>query len=102
MWRPGTDEAVDIEAGQHLAGRAFETQRSVFSADPVKDDPHGAEAYRKGRVGAVLAAPITAGERRLGVLVLFAERPPIFAGSDRELAQLLADQAAVILESRAL
>ena len=102
MWRPGTDEPVDIEAGQHLAGRAFETQRPVFSADPMKDDPQGAEGYRKGHVGAVLAAPITAGERRLGVLVLFAERPPIFALSDRELSQLLADQAAVILESRAL
>ncbi len=50
----------------------------------------------------MIAAPITAGERRLGVLVLFAERPPIFAVSDRELSQLLADQAAVILESRAL
>ncbi len=102
MWRPGTDEAVDIEAGQHLAGRAFETQRPVFSTDPAKDDPQGAEGYRQGHVGAVLAAPITAGERRLGVLVLFAERPPIFSNSDRELAQLLADQAAVILESRAL
>jgi signal transduction histidine kinase len=102
MWRPETDEPVDIVAGQHLSGRAFESQRIIFSADPVNDDPQGAEQYRKQHVGAMIAAPITAGERRLGVLVLYAERPPIFAASDRELAQLLADQAAVILESRAL
>jgi signal transduction histidine kinase len=50
----------------------------------------------------VLAAPITAGERRLGVLVAYAARAPIFADDDLALIQLLADQAAVILESRAL
>jgi signal transduction histidine kinase len=101
-WTPGTDEPLDIEAGQHLAGRAFEHQRLVFSDDPEKDDPQAADRYRRANVGAVIATPITAGERRLGVLVLFAERAPIFAVSDTELAQLLADQAAVILESRAL
>jgi signal transduction histidine kinase len=102
FWAPGTNEARDVEAGQGFAGRAFEQQRQVFSTQPIKDDPHNADGYRRNRVGAILSAPITAGERRLGALVLYAERPPIFAISDRELAQLLADQAAVILESRAL
>jgi signal transduction histidine kinase len=102
MWAPGTDTPYDIEPGQLFAGRAFEAQRPLFTTDPIKDDPQGAGIYRTGHVGAMIAAPITAGERRLGVLVLFAERPPIFAVSDRELSQLLADQAAVILESRAL
>ncbi len=101
-WRPESDEPVDIEPGQYIAGRAFEQQQTIFSAQPHKDDPHGAERYREGRIGAVIATPITAGERRVGVLLLLAERPPIFALSDRELAQLLADQAAVILESRML
>lgn len=102
MWTPGSDEVFDIEPGQHFAGRAFEQQRTLFSADPVRENPQAAELYRRERVGAIIAAPITAGERRLGVLLLFAERPPIFSVSDGELAQLIADQAAVILESRAL
>jgi signal transduction histidine kinase len=102
MWQPTTGEPFDIEPGQHFAGRAFEQQRTLFSAHPARDDPEGAEIYRRGPIGAVIATPITAGEKRLGVLVLYAERPPIFALSDRELSQLLADQAAVILESRAL
>ncbi len=93
---------VDVEPGQHFAGRAFELQRPIFSTDPVRDNPDGAAGYRSNNVGAVLAAPITAGERRLGVLTFTAARPPIFAVSDTELATLLADQAAVILESRAL
>ena len=102
MWVPGSDEAFDIQPGQHFAGRAFEQQRTLFSADPTRENPQGADIYRRLRIGAVIAAPITAGERRLGVLLLFAERPPIFSVSDAELAQMLADQAAVILESRAL
>jgi len=93
---------VDLEPGKHFAGRAFELQRPIFSTNPIRDNPDGADGYRMRRVGAILAAPITAGERRLGVLTLSAQRPPIFALSDIELAGLLADQAAVILESRAL
>ena len=96
------DSAVDLPAGAHFAGRAFELQRPIFSGNPIRDNPEGAAEYRSRRIGAVLAAPITAGERRLGVLTLSAPRPPIFALSDIELAGLLADQAAVILESRAL
>ena len=96
------ETTLDLEPGKHFAGRAFELQRAIFSTDPIRDNPDGAADYRTRNVGAVLAAPITAGERRLGVLTFSAERPPIFAGSDIELAKLLADQAAVILESRAL
>jgi signal transduction histidine kinase len=93
---------VDLEPGKHFAGRAFELQRPIFSTNPIRENPDGADDYRTRNVGAVLATPITAGERRLGVLTLSAQRPPIFAVSDIELAGLLADQAAVVLESRAL
>jgi signal transduction histidine kinase len=96
------DTTVDIEPGTHFAGRAFELQRPIFSANPIRDNPDGAASYRSRNIGAVLVTPITAGERRLGVLAFSAARPPIFAISDMELAGLLADQAAVVLESRAL
>lgn len=99
----GDGEApVDVREGEHLAGRAFVEQRLVYSGDPIRDDPSAASVYRASQVGAVMCVPITAGHRRLGVLALYAARPPIFAISDMELAQLLADQAAVVLESRAL
>ena len=102
MWAPATGEPFDIEPGRYFAGRSFEQQQTLFTANPKADDPEGAEIYRHGPIGAIIATPITAGEKRLGVLVLYAERPPIFAVSDSELSQLLADQAAVVLESRAL
>ena len=92
----------EVRPGQFIAGRVFASQRAAFVPDAIAADPDNADVYRSTGAIAVLAAPITAGERRLGVLVVYASRPPIFADDDLVLVQLLADQAAVILESRAL
>lgn len=92
----------EVPSGRMLAGQAFADGRSILSTDPPRDDPEHAELYRAARARAVLAAPIAAGQRRLGVLVVYSPRAPIFAEDDLLLVQLLADQAAVILESRAL
>lgn len=91
-----------IPSGDGIAGRTFSSQRAIFSEDAPRDDPQYADQYRASNASAILAAPITAGNQRLGVLVVYAARPPIFADDDLQLVQLLADQAAVILESRAL
>jgi signal transduction histidine kinase len=83
-------------------GRAWLTQQPAFSANTIRDNPDYAEVVRAFSSQAVLSAPITAGERRLGILSAYSPRAPIFAEDDLELVKLLADQAAVILESRAL
>jgi len=85
-----------------IVGRAFARQAAIFTVDPARDDPEHAGSYRAFAAGAVLAAPITAGLERLGVLAVYTPRAPIFAQEDLRLVQLLADQAAVLLESRAL
>jgi signal transduction histidine kinase len=84
------------------AGRCFMTQEPVFSANLGRDSPATAAVARSRGVNAVMVAPITAGEKRLGVLSAYSDRAPIFADEDLALVKLLADQAAVILESRAL
>lgn len=84
------------------SGRTFLTQQPILEAKPPKDNRAYAAARRNLQAEAILAAPITAGEKRLGVLTVYAPRAPIFADDDLELVQLLADQAAVILESRSL
>jgi signal transduction histidine kinase len=97
------DRRLDLSPDDDMpAARAFRLQQPVFSPRTRYSGP--LYAARKSAViaSAVLAAPITAGERRLGVLVAYASRAPIFADDDLALIQLLADQAAVILESRAL
>ncbi len=83
-------------------GRAWLTQQPAFSANTARDNPDYAEVVNTFGSQAILSAPITAGERRLGVLSAYSPRAPIFAEDDLELVKLLADQAAVILESRAL
>jgi signal transduction histidine kinase len=98
----GGGEPYEVPPGKMLTGRCFVQQRPVFSANAERDDPEHADLYRAAHTCAVLAAPITAGERRLGVLRLSSPREPIFAEDDLELVKLLANQAAVVLESRAL
>ncbi|HEY7065588.1 MAG TPA: ATP-binding protein [Chloroflexota bacterium] len=95
-------ETWELPPGPLLAGQTFAEQRPVFAENVARVDPANADLYRAYGVMAMLAAPITAGDRRLGVLAVNAPRAPIFADSDLELVRLLADQAAVILESRAL
>ncbi|HEY0070194.1 MAG TPA: ATP-binding protein, partial [Chloroflexia bacterium] len=94
---------VDIKPTyDSIAGRAFISQKPAFTDNVEVDIPAVAPMALKYDARALLAAPITAGDRRLGVLVAYAPRAPIFADEDLDLVKLLADQAAVVLESRAL
>lgn len=95
-------EQFEYPAGEMIGGRTFASQRPVLSLNAARDDPDHAEMYRAYGSNAILAAPITAEPKRLGVLMVYAPRAPVFAEDDLVLVQLLADQAAVILESRAL
>ena len=110
LWDPG-GQVLKYRAasGEYLpvlsdgvSSRAFAAQRATLDVDTFRSMPEHARAYREAGARAVLAAPITAGANRLGALAVYAPRAPIFAEDDLELVQLLADQAAVILESRAL
>jgi len=96
--------AVPPEVGPStfLSWRVFEGQRSLYVPDASAANPANAELYRSAGVGPVLIAPITAGERRLGVLEVFASREPIFEEDDLAFVELMAQQAAVIMEGRKL
>jgi len=94
-------EGVPVDS-RFLAARVFLSQKAEYFPDAARAHPEHASLYRSARVGPVLIAPITAGSRRIGVLEAFASNQPVFSSDDLALAQLLADQAAVVLESRAL
>lgn len=98
---PGTP--FDLPTNSHLpAAVAFRTQKPFFSAHTRYDDEVDKQFRFSQNARAVLVAPITAGDRRIGVFVASAPRAPFFAEDDIALIHLLADQAAVILESRRL
>lgn len=84
------------------AGQTLLAQQPRFVADVTREAPAYADLSCAQDSIAILMAPITAGEKRLGVLTVYAPRAPLFAKDDLDLVQLLADQAAVMLESRAL
>jgi signal transduction histidine kinase len=97
------DRATELAADAEVpAARAFQLQQPLFSPNTSYAGTPFAGRSTATLASAVLAAPITAGARRLGVLVAYAPRAPVFADDDLALIRLLADQAAVILESRAL
>jgi signal transduction histidine kinase len=88
--------------GEGFTGAVFANQRAMLALNWVSHAPQNAALYRAYGMQTGLGAPITAGQRRLGVLAVYAPRAPFFVDDDMALVQLLADQAAVVLESRAL
>ncbi len=111
LWNAETD-TLHFEIGgtvvnaplteERPTGRSFLLQESIFIADVPRTLPALAEQSRAFGSKSLLVAPISAGDKRLGVLAVYASRTPIFARDDLALVKLLADQAAVILESRSL
>jgi signal transduction histidine kinase len=92
------------EVGQteYLAWRVFETQHAEYHADAARAHPALASSYRAHGVRSLLIAPISTANERLGALEAYTNHQPVFSEDDLELVRLLADQAAVILDSRAL
>ena len=101
--RDGAAAVWDLDpALQPVSAHAFVNQRPTLVTDLEREDPANAALFRQYNARTLLSAPITASTRRMGLLLVYAPRAPVFANSDLELVQLLANQAAVILESRAL
>jgi signal transduction histidine kinase len=99
---PHTVLPNEVGRSRFLVWRVFESQRAEYFPDAARAHPELASAYQRGGIASLLIAPISAGEQRLGALEVYTDRPPVFSEDDLSLTQLFADQAAVILESRAL
>ena len=97
----GTTFDLDVTRGTP-AGRAFTTKRPIFVPKYTYEDGTPRPTDRMAEVTTIMIAPIIVDEKALGVLSVYAPQTPIFVEDDLFLVQLLADQAAVILESRAL
>jgi signal transduction histidine kinase/CheY-like chemotaxis protein len=103
-----------LEAAAQQATGATSVWLELLDADGRIVPSHGAAHPRddaqiqrvllegRGAVGADVVAPLVVGDRKLGVLVLHGSRARLFAAEELELAQLMADQAAVVLEGARL
>jgi hypothetical protein len=92
----------DIDVADSIAGVALRERRAVMSEHPQRDFPRMAEAYDRYGVRVVLAAPIIAGERMIGLISVRGTRPSLFATDDLAVLDILADQCAIVLENTRL
>jgi len=91
MWDGDGPQAIERSGESPLPtdvlSNVFSSQRPQLAVDDSR---------------AVLAAPITGRGRQLGVLAITGRRAPLFASDDLDLVQVLADQAAVVLDGARL
>jgi signal transduction histidine kinase len=102
----GVLRAVDVSPEDALldrpfARRAFDTQATVYAGGGERTARESRFAYVHG-FESTIAAPITGGEHRFGVLQTFTERSPLFAEETVLTVELMARQAAVFLEGHLL
>jgi signal transduction histidine kinase len=104
LWDPDLRrlQLAGSELPRPLARAWTEQRPSLIQTDLSEQDAAHIASLGVSESVTVLSAPITAYAQSLGVLLVFASRAPVFANSDLELIQLLADQTAIILESRKL
>ena len=95
--RPPMDRTLD----ESLAAKAFIEQRALVTTEGSEGKTLPAE-YRAYQRRHVLAAPITAGTRRLGVIGVLVQKQATFFEDELALLQILADQTGVVLEHRRL
>src|SRR5206468_1558159 len=100
---PGQSARIALldENGQTLAiGDDKELLASAAAMAAVVE--RQAPWFTRTAAGAILAAPITGRGRRIGVLAVTGKRAPLFASHDLDLVQLLAEQAAIVLDGARL
>lgn len=112
LWREETqslvfylsDQSISLDPTQTqgVISRVWNSQKTFFAERNLQHDDSITLLAPQVPVAAALVAPIAVDQLRLGILVIFAAHVPLFADDDLALVQLLADQAAVILESRIL
>jgi signal transduction histidine kinase len=93
---------VEYANDAFIGGMAFSAQRRMVVLDAASADPEHADVYERAGARTVIAAPVTADGRRMGVLTAYADNAPIFVEDDMWLLELLADQTAMLLEARGL
>jgi signal transduction histidine kinase len=93
---------IDRRLDESLAAQAFIEQRALRTSDAAASTRRLPAEHRQAGLRYVLTAPITVGERRLGVVAIVVARRSAFFDDDLSQLQLLADQAGVVLEHRRL
>jgi K+-sensing histidine kinase KdpD len=96
-----TGAAINTPSGR-VSDWVFANQKSLFIEDIAKFDPTRAMVDHADQAKSLLGVPLVVGDRRLGVVLAYAQGPGLFVEDDLALLRTLANQAALVLQSRAL
>ncbi|HJW49672.1 MAG TPA: ATP-binding protein [Candidatus Limnocylindria bacterium] len=111
IWQPETEvlrfwrthgEPIDRRLDESLTSEAFVEQRATATTEDAAGKKQLPPEYRTSGPSYVLAAPVSVGQRHLGVVAILVAKRSTFFDDDLALLQLLADQAGVVLEHRRL
>jgi len=97
-----TERGMDLPTDAFVSSRTLREQRTIFVANAERANPAQAAFYRAHDVGSFLSLPVNAGDRTIGVMVVYQRRSQPFADDDGALAELIATTAGVVLANRAL
>ena len=101
FWR-NRGEPIDRRVDESLAGPAFVQQRALVTVEDTGGTRRLPPEFRRGTPRFVMAAPVTVGSRRIGVVSVLVQTRSSFFDDDLALLQLLANQTAIVLEHRRL
>jgi len=95
---------VQLAPGQGIAGWAAQTEQTLIVNDAPRDPRFSSTSDEKlnFRTQSLLAVPLRAPDRTLGVLELVNKRSGNFVEADRILAEMLATSAAIAIENARL
>jgi PAS domain S-box-containing protein len=103
-WNLNEDEwRAHVKTGRMtLAEKVFESQRPLTILNVEKDSAHPADFARKHGLTSYLGVPLSAKEKRLGVLGLYTKEQHEFTNQEIEFLNTLAGQAAIAIHNARL
>jgi two-component system, NtrC family, sensor kinase len=96
---PALVGTIRVKEGEGITGMAVRERRPVQSADAYRDDRlRYPDLPRQSGFRSMLAAPLQAGERVIGAIIVLRHDVHRFSAAEEEMLVALADQAAIALE----
>ena len=98
----GLNEQIRIPFGSGLSGKVISSGKSLMIKDILDEDFKGRHFGHEDEVRSVIAVPLQAGEKIIGMLSAQSYQVAAFSQEDVELLELLAAQAAVAIKNAQL
>lgn len=91
MGQSAPPEGATLQVGAGFSGECVRTAKTLRCDDAETDDRVDAETCRALGIRSILAVPIVSGDKAIGLLEVFSERPRAFAENESAVLQRFAE-----------